>query len=73
VGVADCMSNTSIVALIVSEISAFRRTDGKTDMASGPDQEYIHFIGSETLPSTCYILSDESRGILDSKRQIFYE
>jgi len=29
--------------------------------ASGPDQEYIYFIGSETLPSTCYILFDESR------------
>jgi len=29
-------------------------------MASDPDQEYIHFMGSETLPSACYILSDES-------------
>jgi len=25
-----------------------------------PDQEYIYFVGSETLPSACYILSDES-------------
>jgi len=25
-----------------------------------PDQEYIYFMGSETLPSACYILSDES-------------
>jgi len=28
-----CMPNTSIVACIVSEISAFIRTDGQTDMA----------------------------------------
>jgi len=42
--------NPSIVACIVSEVSAFIRTDGKTDMA----------MGSETLPSACYILSDES-------------
>jgi len=27
---------------------------------SDPDQEYIYFMGSETLPSACYILSDES-------------
>jgi len=36
-----CMPNPSIVACIVSEISAF-------------------IMGSETLPSACYILSDES-------------
>jgi len=30
------------------------------DSASDPDQEYIYFMGSETLPSACYILSDES-------------
>jgi len=29
------------------------------DSASDPDQEYIYFMGSETLPSTYYILSDE--------------
>jgi len=33
-----------------------RRTDGQTDMARStplliPDQEYIYFMGSETLPS----------------------
>jgi len=28
--------------------------------ASDPDQEYIYFMGSETLPSACYILSDAS-------------
>jgi len=33
-------------------------------MASGPDQEYIHFIGSETLPSACYILSDSGKRFL---------
>jgi len=27
---------------------------------SDPDEEYICFIGSETLPYTCYILSVES-------------
>jgi len=27
---------------------------------SDPDQEYIYFMGSETIPSACYILSDES-------------
>jgi len=54
------MPNASIVTIIVSEISAFIRTDGKIDSASGPDQEYIHFMGSETLPSACYILFDES-------------
>jgi len=30
------------------------------DSASDPDQEYIYFVGSETLSSACYILSDES-------------
>jgi len=30
------------------------------ESASDPDQEYIYFMGSETLPSTCYILSDEA-------------
>jgi len=33
--------------------------------ASDPDQEYIYFMGSETLPSTCYILFDESSIPLD--------
>jgi len=27
---------------------------------SAPDQEYMYFMGSETLPSACYKLSDES-------------
>jgi len=30
------------------------------DSASDPDQEYIYFIGSETLPPACYTLSDVS-------------
>jgi len=57
-----CMPNSSNVALIVSNISAFIRTDGhgKIDSASDPDQEYMYFMGSETLPSACYIISDES-------------
>jgi len=48
-----CMANPSVVALIVFEISAFIRTDGhgKIDSAYDPDQEYIYFMGSETLPS----------------------
>jgi len=55
------MTNPSVVVCIVSEISAFIRTDGQTDMArSTPDQEYIYFMGSETLPSVCCILSYES-------------
>jgi len=35
-----------------------RRTDGHgyIDSASDPDQEYIYFMRSETLPSACYIL-----------------
>jgi len=67
-----CMPNLNSLARIVSEILAIirtdrqtdrqtdRRTDGWIDSASDPDQEYINFMGSETLPSTCYILSDES-------------
>jgi len=31
-----------------------------TFLASDPDQEYVYFTGSETLPSVCYILSDIS-------------
>jgi len=56
------MRNPSIVARIVSEITAFIRTDGHgwIDSASDPDQEYIYVMGSETLPFTCYILSDKS-------------
>jgi len=34
--------------------------DGQIDSASDPDQEHIYFMGSETVPSACYILSDES-------------
>jgi len=44
--IVHCMPNPSIVALIVSEISAFK--DGQTD-------------GQTTLPSACYIHCDESR------------
>jgi len=41
-----CMPNPNIVTLKVSEITAL-------DSGSNPDQEYVYFIGSETLPSTC--------------------
>jgi len=57
---AICMPNPSIVAFIVSEISALIRTEEQTDRridsTSNPDQEY-------TLngPTRCYILSDVSR------------
>jgi len=56
------MPNPSIVACIVSDFSAFIRTDGQAtfDSDSDPNQEYIYFMGSETLPFACYILSDES-------------
>jgi len=53
-----CTPNLNSLAPIVSEISAFIRTDRRTD--GDPDQEYIYFLGSETLPSACYILSDKS-------------
>jgi len=58
--------NPNRLALMVSEFSDLwtrgqtdRRTEGhgKIDSASDPDQEYIYFMGSETLPSVCYILS----------------
>jgi len=57
-----CMASRNSLALIVSKISAFMRTNGygKIDSASDPDQEYMYFMGSETFPSACYILSDES-------------
>jgi len=59
-----CTPNLNSLAPIVSEISAFIRTDGRTDrrtwLERDPDQEYIYFMGSETLPSACYILFDES-------------
>jgi len=52
-----CMSNPNSLAPIVSEISAFIRTDGK--MASDPDQEYIYFMESETSPSLrCKLLTE---------------
>jgi len=56
------MRNPSIAGFIVSETTAFIRTDGHgwIDSASDPDQKYIYFMGSETLLSACYILSDES-------------
>jgi len=48
-----CMPSLNGLALIVSE-KAFIRTDGQMDMArstSDPDEEYIYFMGSESLPS----------------------
>jgi len=43
-----------------TERLACEKADGQWSSASDPDQEYIYFIGLETLPSTCYILSDDS-------------
>jgi len=48
-----CTPNLNSLALTVSEISAFIRTDRQTDRRtwldrSDPDQEYIYFMGSET-------------------------
>jgi len=51
------MPNTIIVSLIVFEISAFIRTEVWTDMAKST--RLVTLIVSETVPSTCYILSDE--------------
>ena len=60
------LTKTDIVALTISEICLFIRTDGQTDRqtdghgyidsAVDADQEYIYFMGSETPPSACYIL-----------------
>jgi len=52
------MPNLNSLAPTVSEIPAFIRTDGQTDIrtcASDPDQEYIYFMGSETLNDQEYI------------------
>lgn len=48
---------TNIQAFIVPEILTFIRTDGygRTDSAIDPEQEYIHFIWSETIHSACSI------------------
>jgi len=48
-------------------ISAFIRTDGhgEIDLDYSPDQKHIFFIGSETLPSTCYILFGDERGLIN--------
>jgi len=56
------MPNPSIAPFIVFEITAFIRTDGHglIDSTSDPDKEHIYFMESETLPSSCYIFSDES-------------
>jgi len=61
---------TDISAFIRTDSQAYRRTwpdrsDSDPDQeyiyaASDPDQEYIYVMGSETLPFTCYILSDKS-------------
>jgi len=54
------MPSPNILDHIVFEISVFRRTSTKIDWASDPEQEYIYFMESETLPSTCFILTDKS-------------
>jgi len=57
------MPNPSIAAIIVSEITAFIRTDGRTEMAISTrdlDYEYMYFMVLESLLSSCYILSVES-------------
>jgi len=58
------MPNPNSLALIVSEISAFIRTDGQkassTRLVILIKNIYTIYMGSETLPSVCYILSDES-------------
>jgi len=53
VGVAPCMPSPNILTFMVSEISAFIRTDGhgKIHSPSDPDEEYVYYMGSEALPS----------------------
>jgi len=59
-----CMPNPSNVAFILSEITEFIRTDEQTDMARSTWLviliRNIYFMGSETLPFTCYIPFHES-------------
>jgi len=43
--------------MLYYEIFEITREDAIVDVL---DQEYINFMGSETLSSTCYILSDKS-------------
>jgi len=45
----------------VSKITSFIRTYGlgQFDFVSNPEQEYVYFIRSKTLPSSCYIFSGE--------------
>jgi len=53
-----CMLNINLPAFIIPEMSTlYGRTDGQCqiDWAIDTDQEYINFIWSETLLSTCYI------------------
>jgi len=56
-----CTLYPNSLPFIVSKISAFIRTDGHgyIDSTSDPDQEYIHFMESGTLSSSCYILFHE--------------
>jgi len=55
-----------VFAFLLSEVTAFIRTDKQTDMARLTrlviliKNTYIYFMGTETYPSACYILSDES-------------
>jgi len=56
------MRNLNLLAFIVSEMLTFLRTGGhgQIDLAIDADQEYLSVIWSETLPSACYILFNES-------------
>jgi len=61
-----CMPNLNSQALIDLSVHPDGQTDEKTDMARSTrlviqiKDVCIYFMGSETLPSACYILSDES-------------
>jgi len=55
------MPYPNFLAFIISEILAFRGMDGQIDRRTWLvqlvlDQEYIYFIGSEALSSTCNTL-----------------
>lgn len=62
-----CKSDINFLAFIVPEITMFIQTDVRTvgyglnDPSSDPDRNYIYFVGLKKLPSTCYIIVNQSK------------
>jgi len=69
----NCKLNLNSLAAFVPEKSTFIRTHGhvQIDSAIYSDQEYIFLIWSETLPSDCHILFNESSTPFYSTRILF--